>query len=678
MRATHKTMRSVVVCACLLITSICNPSLAQDAPEFGARARVKEAPREPRQPTEAESAALQADLGSSFSLAESMPGSLPVFSGVPYLIVRGATPAGTSTYYDGVLIPSLFHIALGPSVIHPHLLGQISFHPGVAPARFGRHAGGTLDAGAATGARAEQQQRELELTLLDASGYLYAPEIKTAFAWRVGDPGLLMNVLGLDATLNYYDYQIRHESFIGSNTRLVLLALGTGDKLGDRTAPSDDISLTFHRWLGRVTRRIERAEVGAQLSLGYDASALGQELDGEGLRFEPSLYFEQRIANTRLRIGADMLATDVSLRRRPGTTQSESSLFSRSESLSLNPEDFLDGQPYASVPARNNAGVYAELGFEPVSRLHVELGLRADVWLSGSASEFAASPSATVGFALTPALELHGAIGLTHQARGSPVSLPSLSDVSIDAGLEKAIQAEVGVSWKLPADLQLEAAYFHHRYLDTVYLELILDCGGNTDPQAAQGPLTGRDLASICRGRGLPTANGDTQGFELYLKRNLTERISGFVSYTLGFADAVARDGTRFTPQSDVRHLANAVLHFDVGSGFALGVRLHYRSGKMAVNTLFDTPANRFNHVEQRLPGFFRADLRGSYSWNVSFGRMEASIGVQNVTASSEATNRDCTIDRSGDFSAGQIPVTCKIDYQRAILLPNLGIRAEM
>jgi outer membrane receptor protein involved in Fe transport len=677
-QATHKTMRSVVVCACFLITAISSRVHAQDAPQFGARARVKEPPREPTQPTEAESVALQEDLGTSFSLAESLPGSLPVFSGVPYLIVRGATPAGTATYYDSILIPSLFHIALGPSIVNPHLLGQSTFYPGVGRARFGRHVGGTLVADAPTGARAERGQRELELTLLDASGYLYAPEINTAFAWRVGDPGLLMNLLGLDATLNYFDYQIRHESTIGSNTRLVLLGLGAGDELGDRTAPSDDISLTFQRWVARITQRFEHAEFGSQLSLGYDVSTLGQELQGNDFRIEPSLYFEQRAQTTRLRIGADMLAMHVNLRRRPGAAPSESSLLSRSESFSLDPQDFLDGQPYASLPTRNNAGLYAELAFEPLSRLQVELGLRADTWLSGSASEFALSPSARLSFALTPEIELHGAIGLSHQSRGSPVPLPSLSDVSIDAGLEKALQAEIGASLKLPEELQLEAAYFHHRYFDTVYLELILDCGGNTDPQAAQGPLTGRSLTSICRGRGLPTASGDTQGVELYLKRNLTERISGFVSYTLAFADAVARDGTPFTPQSDVRHLVNAVLHWDLGSGFAVGVRLHYRSGKMAVNTLFNVPTDRFEHVEKRLPSFFRADLRGSYSWNVSFGRMEASIGVQNLTASSEATKRDCMIDPFAEFSGTQIPVVCVIDYQRAIVLPNLGIRAEM
>jgi outer membrane receptor protein involved in Fe transport len=650
---------------------------AQDAPEpptFGARARVREEARVATQPTEAETTALEEHLGPSFSVVESLPGVVPVFSGVPYLIVRGSTPSGTATYYDGVLIPSLFHIALGPSVVNPRLVGETDFYPGVSPARFGRHTGGSLVVQPpARRLGSDGAQRELKLTLLDANGYLYAPEINTAFAWRVGDPALLMNVLGLDATLKYFDYQVRHESWIGENTRLMLLGFGAGDELGDRTAPEDDISLHWHRWLARITRRFERAELGSELAFGYDASTLGRELEGNGVRIMPSLWFVQRGEGVRFRLGADMMGTHVNLRRRSSDAMG-GAVLAQDDSL-LNPEDLLAGQPYESVPTRATGGIYTELSFEPFDRFYVDLGARADAWLAGSEAKFALSPSLQLRYALTPGIELHAAIGLSHQAQGSPVPLPSLGDVALNPGLEKSIHGDVGVSWRLPADLQLEAAYFHHRYIDVVYLELVLDCEGNTDPVAAQTLSAGANSTSICRGHGLPTGDGTAQGFELYLKRNLTERVSGFVSYTLAFADAVARDGTHFTPQSDVRHLANAVLHFDLGAGFALGVRLHYRTGKMAVNRLPDLPPRR---VETRLPSFFRADLRGSYTWKVSFGRLEASIGVQNVTASSEPTHRDCSVDPLGDFSGNQVPVLCSIHYQRAILLPNLGIRAEM
>lgn len=703
MEATHNSMRRASVCAgALLLWFVGNGLHAQSSPDerdassdpdagaaaiarepaappatYGARARVAEGRLDPTQPTEAESRVLQADLGASFSLAESLPGSLPVFSGVPYLIVRGAPPSGTAVYYDGVQIPALFHVALAPAVINPHLVGEVDFHPGVAPARFGRHVGGSLVAKASSDLDAIPARRELELTLLDASGYLYVPEIDTAFAWRFGDPGLLMNVLGLDATLNYYDYQVRHTSAIGENTRLVLLAFGSGDQLGDRTEPANNISLSTHRWVARIARRIGKTEIGSELVIGYDASTLGRELDGDGERFAPSVFVEHRADSTRLRLGAEMLSTHVSLRRRPAD-QLDGMVLMRPENFDLNPEDFLDGQPYASVPSRGGGGAYAEFAFRPITEVSIELGTRADLWLAGSDSEFAWSPSGRVSLAVTDDIELHAAGGLSHQAHGSPVPLPGLADIAIDAGLESAIQVEFGASIRLPADMQLEAAYFRNHFLDSVLLELIIDCPGHSDPEIALAVSMGRELTSICNGSGLPTATGTTQGLELYLKRRLTERLTGFVSYTLSFADGVSNDGTKFTPQSDVRHVANAVLRFDLGGGFGLGARIHYRTGKIGINLLPDLRNGGVDRVEQRLPSFFRADLRASYSWNVSFGRMEAMIGVQNITASSEATKRDCLPNQERIINREASPFICTIDYQPAILLPNLGIRAEM
>lgn len=685
MHATHGMMTAIAASTLSWLMVARAQAQAEVPPEpaaYGAHARVSETSSQPTQPTEAESSALSQDMGVSFSLAESLPGVVPVFSGVPYLIVRGSTPSGTLTYYDGVSIPALFHIALGPSVVNPRMIGKLSFHAGPAPARYGSHIGGALIADASrqlgqTGAEARGPTRELELTLLDASGYLHVPEANTTFAWRIGDPGLLMNVLGLDATLNYYDYQLRHEAAIGDQTRLLLLALGAGDNLGDRTSPEDDIGLDFHRLLARVSHRAGDFDLGSQVVVGYDSSLLGQELSGESFRITPELFAERRIGTARMRAGASMNATHVTVRR-SRADQARQSLFERSEGLTLNPEDFLDGQPFASAPTRNGFGVYTELEFEPAPRLTLQLGLRGDLWLASNDVELSASPMARIAYALTPTLSLSAAAALGHQPHGSPIPLPSLYGVAMDRGLEHALQSELGLAWQLGSGVQLESTVFYHRYFDTVYLELILDCEGNTNTEAARAILLGQDLASICRQPGLPTADGETYGWELFVKRELTERVAGFISYTLGFADATARDGTDFTPQSDVRHVANAVLRFDLGHGFALGVRGHYRSGKVAVNTVFDAPRARFDRIEHRLPGFFRADLRGSYSWDVSFGRLEASLGVQNITASAEATNRDCVIDQNGDWTGEQLPILCSIDYQPAIILPNVGLRAEM
>jgi hypothetical protein len=147
--------------------------------------------------------------------------------------------------------------------------------------------------------------------------------------------------------------------------------------------------------------------------------------------------------------------------------------------------------------------------------------------------------------------------------------------------------------------------------------------------------------------------------------------LSGFATYTLGFADGIAADGTPFTPQFDVRHLLNLVLGYDWGGGFSTGTRVHFRTGKSAVNTFYDLIQSRYERYEVRLPSFFRADVHVSYRFETALAPMTATLGIQNVTFSSEATKRDCFLDRA-------LQIQCEVDYQPAIVLPNVGLRVEL
>ena len=67
------------------------------------------------------------------------------------------------------------------------------------------------------------------------------------------------------------------------------------------------------------------------------------------------------------------------------------------------------------------------------------------------------------------------------------------------------------------------------------------------------------------------------------LRRPPGERISGFFSYTLAFADIDDVGGLPYTPNWDVRHVLNLVLTWNLGAGFTVGGRLHGRSGKATV-----------------------------------------------------------------------------------------------
>lgn len=681
MWVTPSAARSVsALLGCTLLAASLATVRAQDAeesPSYGARAKVTETQAAPDQFSGTETRTLEHSMGPSFAFAESLPGVVPVFSGVPYLIVRGATPSGTLNYYDGILLPSLFHLALGPSITDPSLSGETQFYAGAAPARYGPHLGGILDRGPPETSALSQPIRRLELSALDASGMLQMPldDGSLSVSWRYGNPGLMLRALGLDATLGYYDYQVRYQTQLAEHTQLTLLWLGAGDHLGERTAPAEDIDLSFHRVMARLVERWRELEFGTQLVLGYDESTLGQQLSGHALRANPQLYVQWHSGHTQLRAGSELAPALVKLTRGSAAAAGLSTMgFVRSSTLSLDPEDFLDGQPYSKTPNRNLWGTYIELHVEPLPHLRADLQARFDAFIASSQLQTAFDPSLVVRYRARPWLDLHVAGALVHMPRTSPLSIPGLDDVSLDVGIMSAIQSEAGATIQLGSFASLEATAFYHRYLDVVYLELILDCQGNTNPAAAQGVLA-RDpdaLASICRRSGLPTADGESYGMELFLRRDLTERLSGFISYTLSYANAVARDGTRFTPQADVRHVLNTVLQYDLGGGFKLGMRMHFRTGKMAVNTIFNSTLLSFTRLEQRLPAFFRLDLRASYAWNVSFGRLEAFLGLQNATFSREATNRDCF--PAMDNSDG---VVCSVDYQPFIVLPNAGLRAD-
>jgi hypothetical protein len=145
-------------------------------------------------------------LGDPFRVIDSLPGVVPVMTGLPYVYVRGAPPAATAYFYDDIQLPALFHLALGPAVVHPAMVGGIDFYPGVAPARYGRKTGGVVAGKAMLRELKPGVHGELELRLIDLQAYLATPIRKTGrfeVAGRYGYPGLLaitVPLLGIRAS----------------------------------------------------------------------------------------------------------------------------------------------------------------------------------------------------------------------------------------------------------------------------------------------------------------------------------------------------------------------------------------------------------------------------------------------------------------------------------------------
>jgi hypothetical protein len=613
-------------------------------PEFGATAHVARPEPGARRLELREMRDLPGAFGDPYRAIDSLPGVVPVLSGLPYVYVRGAPPASTLYVYDDIPVPTLYHLGILNAVIHPRMVGPVRLYSGVAPARYGRLTGGAI-----VGEGPERPDGtfhgEMELRLIDVSAYAQAPGLggNVTAAVRYGYPGLLLSIFSPDVSVAYWDYQLRYETPIAERDRLELVALGSYDSVGDANDASNDLVLTFHRVEPRLIRELDDTEYGAALLCGWEQSELGQNFDLQAVRLGPRLWVAHRFdATTNLRLSADLVGV--------------------AGSFSGGPVDPDGGRAaenlFGDVPARSMWGVQGELGLQPAEPIELKLGARADAWVQGAGAEGVLDPRARVILHASDTVDVHVAGGVAHQPAVFYIPLPGVVDVAIDRGLQTALQSEFGVGWDTPLAFRAEGQVFVHRYLNLVFIDALaleesfemicrtIDCGDAT--------LGDR-------------IDGTSYGGEVFLRRSIDERISGWLSYTLAWSTVDDVAGMAYTPTWDVRHLGNLVLQWDIGGGFSTGGRLHARSGKLHGEFLVDDQL-RLARDERRLPWFARLDLLVAYAWHPGWGRMRVSLEWFNATLSREPIDILCTGS----------PRTCKTQYLPAIFFPNLGVRGEI
>src|SRR5690606_39043701 len=112
--------------------------------------------------------------GDPLRVVSSLPGVATLAGFLPYVVVRGAAPGNTGYYLDGTRVPALFHVAIGPSVIHPYFIDVVDFYPSGAPVRLGRFVSGIIEARTRP-ARRDRVHGDVEVRLTDAGALLEIP-----------------------------------------------------------------------------------------------------------------------------------------------------------------------------------------------------------------------------------------------------------------------------------------------------------------------------------------------------------------------------------------------------------------------------------------------------------------------------------------------------------------------
>lgn len=610
-------------------------------------------------------------FGEPFRILEVLPGTVPVANGQPYVYVRGAPPSGTIYLYDDIPIPLLFHSALGPATIHSGLVGDINLFSGAAPARYGRFTGGVM---AATARRIQNDRvhGEAELRAIDVSGLLNVPipkEGSMTFSGRYGFPNLILGAIGVDAEVDYWDYQQRTGVAMSSKSRFELVAFGGRDRSRfDASDPMERLAfdLQFHRLEARFIGKLKRWDLVGTMLYGYDFSDVeddsGRAVPDAGAsihRIGPRFWAIYGTRKVRLRLGGDASGLFGPARCEEGI---------QNVSAPCDPD-------FAAQDRRMIGGVFVDADVTPWPWLDLSLGVRADVWNTGGHRDAGVSPRARAMFHARDIVDVFVGWGLGFMPATFAIPLPGLGDIPLEPGLQRANQTEGGVRFFLPHRLELETRGYVNLYRDLRFVDIF------TEPE-----ITDEPPAQIPAGLIDDSADGKSYGFELLLQRPFDVGFSTLVSYTLGFSDltgtALLRDGTSqsldYTPSYDVRHVMNGVLIWQAKFGLVISARVFARSGR-AEGWLWLDSSGVVQQYVQRVPWFVRLDAQIAYEWAKPGRRMRISLEWINITQakdSQEIDSSDLNSEPQCQVRWGVPSEACPIKFTSAIWFPNLSFRA--
>jgi TonB family protein len=631
-------------------------------------------------------------FGDPVRMVENLPGvaRIPFVGGA--LLIRGAAPGDSGTFFDGVRIPLIYHFFGGPSVLNAEFIKRIDYYPGNADARYGRLTAGVVDV-ASRDTFAKQWHGSFDINLLNIGLQLQVPitdNISVTGAVRRSYIDailpLVFKAADVEATTVvpvYYDYQLRVDAKLGGDDRLSVLFFGSDDdlELASNEEDSDfaidfNSKTTFHRILvqwktyfanGKGTSRLQ-PWVGLDL-VSFDTTGFNVEIRSRLFGLREDLEYKLR-RDLRIRAGADAeinIATfeaQIPVLKRwrdPGAPgggfgggggggggATQTNLTSETERFDIT-------QTIGSV------GLYVDAIWNITPKLQLIPGLRFDLFFYQEDNiKPSLLPRMTLRYDAFKDTTFKGAAGMYSRAPSPGLTNAVTGNPNLQP--ENAAHFAIGVEQRLPfykpvfIDAQL---YYLHRYDQAVRAD---------NPFQVQGD-TARNLRWVNSGRGFST------GLELIIKHDVTRYFYGWIAYTLSLAKQQFRsDGelVRFT--FDQRHILTLVGSVRFGTGWEFGARFRLVSGRPETPVLggvFDADGNNYsqdtgeiNSVSRQV--FHQLDLRLEKTWLFKLWRLSLYLDVQNVY---NAENPEATLFDYRFVQSGPLP--------GLPLLPTFGVRGS-
>jgi outer membrane receptor protein involved in Fe transport len=587
-------------------------------------------------------------FGDAFRAIEGLPGVVPIVSGLPYFYVRGAPPGNVGYFFDGIPVPFLYHFAAGPSVFHPAFIDRVDLYPGAYPVRYGRFAGAIVAGEMAP--PGNRLRAEWNIRQIDSGAMLETPFAGGRGSAMVGGrfsyTGAVISLIAPDVSVGYWDYQARVRYDLTPKDTVEVFGFGSSDYVSvkeevlvqdkegmfhSEKRKQSVVDVNFHRLDLRWDRRLDQGNWRNALMLGRDRTGLG---NGEVNVYDymvgwRSDYWRQLDNKVRLRAGSNLLFESLKQvfkddnsgvdlepapsRPDPGALPPDGMppIGMMMPPTSMPPVDSGDSaEDDAARLGFNRArkdfsfGLYADLVWDVAPRLQITPGLRADLYVSGKRAAIGIDPRITAEYTLSKKLKLVHGLALVHQAPSFVAAVPGFKP-SLEGGLQKAVQYSAGANYELPAGFSSSLALFQSAFFNMTDLISLLQL-----QQTANRPVNGGDGNNDDELKNFRT-DGHAYGLELMVRRSLSRKLGGFISYTLSRSQRFARrvSGPATT---DRTHVLNVAASYDLGKNWRLGGRVLFYTGIPAEVAYIEAARH-----PPRTPAFWRLDFKLEKRWYI-------------------------------------------------------------
>jgi len=549
--------------------------------------------------------------GDALKAIQNFPGVARSPLGAGLLVIRGAAPQDSRTYLGYHEIPQLFHFGALSSTFNADILAQIDFIPGNFDSRFGDAIGGIINVNPRKGRR-DGIHGYIDADVFDA-GVLLEGKIKKGSFALSGRRSYIDAVLkaavpkdsglGLTQAPRYYDYQALFDyplgggefsvRWFGSDDRFKLIAKPPNDTV-DTGNNSAQTAILFHRF--DLVYRKQDGPWDFLVTPSFNFQRLSGKF-GSLFQFDfPNVGFSFRAEAARqlshraaIRVGTELQAGRYNIEARAPGFPAAAGLGGTGV---FNVGDI--AQSYAT-PA-----LYATGTIKLGERFTLLPGARLGYYAI-QIKKMAVDPRLRFLWDVAEQTQIKGGVGLYSQIP----DLISLNPIwgNPRASVERSVHTSLGVAQtfeNIGASVEVTGFYKYVFDRSTASSRIIL---------APDGTLRLENFAN--------QGTGQIFGAEVLLRKNLTRKFFGWVSYTLMRSLVREKPGGEYKPFAfDQPHILTVIAVYKLPRGWQIGGRFRLVSGNPTTlykDGVYDVGADDYlpwTGTAGRLPAFHQLDLR--------------------------------------------------------------------